>query len=92
LSSPSGFYGRADLTIRQFRVTALTDSSLQLLKARDGPADILETLGTFRDDASDRLIVAGDDDLFAFTDAFEQLAEPGLGLECSDCGHESPTD
>jgi len=54
---------------------------LEISQASDGTADIFETWAAFWHNPSHRLIVAGNDYLFAANDPIQKFTKSGLGVE-----------
>jgi hypothetical protein len=54
---------------------------LEIAQASDGTADVFKTWAAFRHNPSHRLIVAGDDYLFAAGDPIQKFTKSGLGVK-----------
>jgi hypothetical protein len=88
LSSRAAFVDRRpDFSIRQSGFRSASDLLLQLSQTFDAAADVVVALGAFRNEASDRLVVAGNDYFFSSRDALEKFSETCFCLEGGHSGH-----
>jgi hypothetical protein len=63
------------------------DSLLELTEPANRSSNVFEALRAFGYDSGHRLVVPGDDNLFASCDPFQQLAETGFGCKGADGSH-----
>ena len=80
---------RSDVWIRQFGFRPAPDSLLQFPQTFDAAADIVVARRVFRNEASDRLTVAGNDDFISSRDALEKFSETCFRLKCGHSGHDA---
>jgi hypothetical protein len=90
LGSQAPFFDRLSyLTIRQWRIVlcALGNAASQITKAVERATNVFEVTTSLRDDTRDGLVMTGNHDFLAASDAIQEFAEPGLGFEGGDGGH-----